>query len=431
MKKQKPLEVMILGAGNRGIYTYGELCKREDINMKVVAVAEPILERREKMKIEHNLSDYSCFETAEQAFKIPKFCDAVINSTPDRSHHKLSLLALNKGYNLLLEKPMASTPKDCVDILKAQEKTKKVLSVAHVLRYSPFFQKLSDLLSTTKLGKVLSFDLLEEVGYWHYAHSYVRGNWRRKNESGPIILTKCCHDLDIISCFIDDEVKSIFSRGSLKYFRNSNAPKGSTKRCIDDCKVKKICPYNAEKFYLSAKSPEDVRGAVNVISPVDKSLRARKEALKKGPYGRCVYKCDNNVCDNQEVLIRFKNGLTGRFTLISQGSEPTRKIKIYLERGEIQGDLSKGSIRLIKYSGLRGSDTIDSLEVSKRGGHGGGDEYLLKNFVKTINENNPKFNLTTIQKSLDSHLIAFAAEESRLKGRSVNFQTYKRKLGLK
>jgi predicted dehydrogenase len=429
--KKKPIEILVIGAGSRGMYTYGELIKREDINARIVAVADPSEEKRKKMAEEHAISVDRCFEDGLEALSKDKFCDAVLIATPDRTHHTLAIKALEKGYSLLLEKPMASNPSECVDILKAQKRVGNLVSVCHVLRYAPFFQEMKKLLDSPKLGKVLSVDLLEEIGYWHFAHSYVRGNWRKKKTSGPVILTKSCHDLDILTWLMESDVSSIASSGSLKYFRKANAPDGSKPRCIEDCMAKSVCPYNAERFYLNPKDPSEVKWPQNVISPVDKSLKARKKAITQGPYGRCVFGCDNDVCDNQEVLIRFRNGVKARFTLVAFGSNSTRKIRFYLENGEIHGDLSQGSIRVVTYKGSRGGDPIKKIEVSGRGGHGGGDEYLIKGFVKTLEKGDPQYNLTSAEMSLQGHLMCFAAEESRMRGKPVNFQTYKKKLGLK
>lgn len=425
------LEILVIGAGSRGRYTFGPLALKHNSGAKIVAVAEPNNEKREAMMKEHNIPEHRAYKSGEEALKKDKFCDAVIITTPDKTHYDLALLALGKGYHVLLEKPMATSPKECYEIVQAQKKSGGVLSVAHVLRYAPFFQEVKNLVDCKDLGEVLNIDLMEEIGYWHFAHSYVRGNWRKKRESGPIILTKCCHDMDILSWLIKDNIKSVFSTGSRKHFRKSNAPKGSTLRCVSNCKVKESCPYNAERFYLNVKDPENVIWPLNVISPVDLSLEARRKALETGPYGRCAFKCDNDVCDNQEVAIRFKNGLRARFTLTAFGSESTRKLRIYLEKGEIHGDLNAGSLRIVKYSGIRGKDEIKQIEFAAKGGHGGGDEPLFQSFIKTINNNNSDYNLTSAEASLQSHLLSFAAEDSRLDGKTINFSTYKKKLGIK
>lgn len=425
----KNLKVLIIGAGNRGMYTYGELSKREDILIEIVGVVEPIDEIREKMRINYNIPLDKCFKDYKEAFSIPNFCDAVIVATPDTKHYSITIEALKKGYHVLLEKPMSPFLEECVEIAKAHEESGKVLSLAHVLRYAPFFQQIKKIIDSKKLGKIITMDLIEEVGYWHYAHSYIRGNWRKKEESGPIILTKSCHDLDILFYLLGSEVKEVFSRGSLEYFKKENAPKGSTERCIENCTIKDKCPYNSEKFYLFEKDVFAIKWPTNVIS-LDNSIDSRKKALEIGAYGRCVFRCDNNVCDNQIVTLYFENHVRATFRLTAFGQKPTRKIKIFLEGGEINGDLSEGSIKIIEYCGSEKDNTLSYEKVSYLGDHGGGDEFLLKNFVKAILENDVSLNYTSARNSLNSHLLAFAAEESRIKNRIINFQEYKKKIGL-
>jgi hypothetical protein len=418
------LNLLVVGAGSRGRHVFGRFVSLPNSGAKIIAVAEPDQEKREAMAREHNIPRERMYETGEEALIQEKFSDGVIITAPDKTHYKLALNALNQGYHVLLEKPMATSPEECIEIVKAQKKSGKVLSVAHVLRYTPFFKEIKERVDSGELGKLLSLDLQEEVGYWHYAHSFVRGNWRKKSESGPVILTKCCHDMDIISWLIPEKITSVFSTGSRKLFRRSNSPKGSRDRCIQDCNIKRDCPYNAERFYLSETEEENVGWPINVISPVDFSIAARENALKNGQYGRCVYKCDNDVCDNQEVWIRFKNGLRARFTMTAMGSESTRKIKLHFEKGEIHGDLGLGSIRIVKYSGVRRKDDIRQIDLDTKGGHGGGDEHMFQSFIKTIEKNNSDYNLTSAEASLQSHLLSFVAEDSRLNGKIINFPIY-------
>ena len=318
---------------------------------------------------------------------------------------------------------------ECIDIVKSQEDSGKVLSLAHVLRYAPFFQQIKKIIDSNKFGKIISMDLLEEVGYWHFAHSFVRGNWSKKDNSGPVILTKSCHDLDIINYLIKSHVKEIFSEGSLEYFKKDNAPVGSTERCIQDCAVKDKCPYNAERFYLFEKDTSIIKWPVNVIS-LDKGIDSRKKALEKGPYGKCVFRSDNDVCDNQTVYLHFEDNTKVTFRLTAFGQKPTRKIKIYFEYGEINGDLAEGSIRTTTYGGLENENIISYEKLSYVGGHGGGDEFLLKNFVMAILNNDESLNYTSARDSLESHLLAFAAEESRINKKVIDFKEYKKSLGL-
>ncbi len=431
-KEKEPVRAMIIGAGQRGMDKYGELAKRADINMRIVAVAEPDEGKRRKMQEQHLLSDDSCFESGEEALRKNKFCDAVIIATPDRTHHKLVISALKRGYDILLEKPMATSSKQCIDILKTQQKYGNVLSVAHVLRYSPFSQKIKEIIDSGELGRLLKVNHSENVGYWHFAHSYVRGNWRRKDESGPVILTKCCHDLDLLSWFIGGKIKAVSSEGDLVYFKRSGAPEGSTLRCTEDCKNKQDpkkggCCYNAERFYLNEEDPDKVAWPVSVISPLDRSLTARRKALREGPYGKCVYRCDNDVCDQQRVSINFSNNVVATFDLSAFGKNSTRRMKLQFDKGEIHGDLSEGSIIIEKYTGFKGGAETTHIELGRLGHHGGGDEMLVKGFIKSVSMRDKDYNLTSAQQSLDSHLLAFAAEEARLKGRQVDYEKFRKK----
>ena len=421
------LEAMIIGAGVRGMDKYGKFAKDGVADMKVVSVVDIDDEKLVKMELEHDIPLHRCYHSWEQALSDPKFCDAVIISTPDETHRDISVAALRQGYNVLLEKPMATSPKECADIFLEQKTSGKIMSIAHVLRYAPFFQEIKEKIDSGEFGKIRSLDMLEEVGYWHFPHSYVRGNWRRKDESGPVILTKSCHDMDIINWLVNNTPESVFSTGSLNHFTEKNAPEGSTDRCVDDCKVKKTCPYNAERIYLDEKDPEKVRWPALVISPNDTTIEARKKTLEEGPYGRCVYRCDNDVCDNQEVNIQFENGVNVRFGLSPFGQQPTRKLNLYLENGEIHGDLFSGKMSILKYTGMGWHDEPEEIDVSGKGkgGHGGGDLLLVRDFITAVKNKDEAANLTSAEKSLDGTLLSFAAEESRLSGKEINFDDYK------
>ncbi len=424
---KEELNVLIIGAGNRGMYVYAELSKRKDIPIKVSGVAESDPEKLEKMRNLYNIPEELCFKSGKDALLQKRDFDAVIIASPDYTHYELTLMSLNNGYHVLLEKPMSHSPKQCIEIVKAQEKSGKVLSLAHVLRYAPFFQEIKKMIDEKTLGEVQTIDLLEEVGYWHFAHSYVRGNWSKESESGPIILTKSCHDLDILNYLIESDIETVYSTGSLNYFKINNSPPKSTKTCIEKCSVKNTCPYNAERFYLFEKDPLKVGYPANVIS-LEKTIESRKKALKNGPYGKCVFKCNNDVCDNQVVVLNFKNKVRVNFRISAFGQEPIRKIKIYFGNGEINGNLTEGSIRITKYGGTKDKDTLKQEYTNFFGGHGGGDFFLLKNFVQLILGENKKLNLSSAQLSLDSHLLAFAAEKSRKENIIIDYENYKKEI---
>jgi predicted dehydrogenase len=424
----KKLNCLIIGAGDRGTL-FGKIALHYDAT--IVAIAELDEKRRDLIADQYDISSDRIFESGEKALNSGLPFDVVVITTQDKSHFKLAKLALQKGYNVLLEKPMATDPEDCINLIKEQEKSGKNLAIGHVLRYAPFFQTIKKIINSGDLGKVLNIDITENIGYWHFAHSYVRGNWRKESESSPIVLAKSCHDLDIIAWLANSTPKTVYSRGSLDLFKKENAPKTSKKRCTEDCPVKD-CIYDARRFYL--KHGITVNWPYSTISPENLTEAGREKAINEGSYGRCVFKCDNDVCDNQDVIIEFENGVKSNFALRSGGETSTRKILIQCERGEISGNLSRGKINFITYAGRKDEGVEKEIDTQQLGSHGGGDPLLVKDFFENIRSQSNKATLTSAQESLQSHLIAFAAEESRKSGKHgkvINFKEYLKKLGLK
>lgn len=421
------LHCLVVGAGDRGTL-FGNFVGA--YGAKIVAIADPSSKMRELMAETNDVPVEMTFESGEEALSSKLPFDVVYIATPDKTHFKLAKLALDNGYNVLLEKPMALKPKQCIALIKAQQKSEKNLTICHVLRYSPFFQTIKLIADSGDLGKIISINLTEDVGYWHFAHSYVRGNWRKESESAPILLAKSSHDLDIIAWLADSIPLTVFSNGSLKVFKKENAPKTSSDRCID-CPIKD-CLYDARKFYLDHKPP--VRWPYTVISPEDTSEEGRLSAITGGPYGRCAFKCDNDVLDNQDVLMEFENGIRTNFSLRCGGEKTSRRIVIQFERGELSGNLSRGKINKIKYTGRRDEGIVEEIDTGALGGHGGGDAILLKNFFDSIRSQNYQGSLTSAQQSLQSHLIAFAAEKSRKSsklGKVIDFKRYLKDQGVK
>ena len=416
----KKLKTLIIGAGERG-NAFVSYIDSSELNVQITGVADPIKERREILAKNYSIPENRSFETGEEALKEKEDYDVVYIATPDKTHTRLAILALEKGYNVLLEKPMATNPKECAQIVESQKKSGKSLAVCHVLRYAPFFQKIKSIVSSGELGKIKSIDITEKVGYWHFPHSFVRGNWRKESESGPTILTKSCHDMDIISWLMESEPKSVFSEGGLKYFKKENAPENSADRCVD-CPIED-CVFDARKLYLDHEEP---RFPHNAISIEDQSEEGREKAIKEGPYGRCAWKCDNDVADTQEVIIEFEDGTRATFSLRWGGEEMTRKMNIQFEKGEINGDLFSGQLRKTIYSGRRSENEIIEIGTRMLGSHGGGDPILIQGFIDSITSNNPQHNLTSAEKSLRSHLLAFAAEESRKSKKIISFKKYKK-----
>lgn len=419
MSKQKTL--IVIGCGGRG-RGYAKIGKEME-NFRVVAVAEPIEDRRLDMQKTHGLSDEDCHLTWETLLAKPKMADAAIIATMDRDHLAPALAAIEKGYDLLLEKPMSWCPEECEAICRAaKEKGVKVL-VCHVLRFTPFFKALKRIIDEGQLGKVINIQHLESVGNVHQSHSFVRGNWSNSDESSCMILQKSCHDMDILAWLVGKNCLQVQSFGSLSYFREENAPAGAPARCIDGCPVADTCPYNAVKLYLDDKKNDWFRrAATQKIEPTDADV---EQALRTTNYGKCVYRSSNNVVDHQVVNLAFEDDVTVSFTMSAFG-KGGRFIRIMGTKGELTATMSDPIIRLydfetketreINVSDMATDDTIV-------GGHGGGDHGIMKALYEVLTVGHSA-GVCEIDETCRNHMIAFAAEKSRLEGRVVSLSEY-------
>lgn len=406
------VKVALIGAGLRGI-NYMDYALQHPHEMEVVAVAEPNRQRREQFQERHGLEDAACFENWNDFFTAPKVADAVFICTQDKQHFEPTMRALETGYHVLLEKPMSPDPEECIRMGEMASQAGLVFSICHVLRYAPFFSTIKELLEREAIGRLMSIQHNENVGYWHQAHSFVRGNWRRTEDSSPMILAKSCHDLDMLLWLADSDCVRVSSFGSLGHFTAAQAPAGAPKRCLDGCPVQDECLYYAPDHYLT----EDTNWPTSAISD-DMSYDARYQALLEGPYGRCVYHCDNDVVDHQVVNMEFANSVTVAFTMSAFTRDVSRTIKLMGTRGEIRGAMEKNEIEIIHF----GSGKVERISFADRGGHvghGGGDMGLIKDFLRLVQTGGNNQGLTSASRSVQSHLMAFAAEQSRVDGRII------------
>ncbi|MDR2201850.1 MAG: Gfo/Idh/MocA family oxidoreductase [Clostridiales bacterium] len=405
------MKIAVIGFGSRGsLYTrlYADLGVTE-----IAAVCDIRRERLDVAKQRYGLSDDRLFLSDAEFFAKGKLADLYIVATPDACHKAHALAALKLGADLQLEKPIARSPGDCNQIYRAAKKLGRKIFVCHVLRYAPFFSQIKRELNGGRYGRVSTVDMTENVAYWHQAHSYVRGNWRDTDKSSPMIVAKCCHDLDILAWLINERCKAVSSMGSLDYFKAENAPEGSAQRCLE-CTVKD-CPYNAERYYIGEcvdKNYFDWPVDVLAVNPTRESVY---EALKTGPYGRCVFKCDNNAVDHQVADMLFESGATAHLTMTAFSKDCYRKIHVHCQKGEIYGDMRDNKLVCNIFGGE--SKIIDTAKSGGDGGfgHGGGD-YLLVKDIAGLYAGQEATALTDIENSMQSHIIGFAAEKSRLNG---------------
>jgi predicted dehydrogenase len=403
------LKIAIIGAGCRG-RGYADIIASHFKQAKVVAVAEPREHYRTTMAQKHSIKPEFCFNDWKHLAQQQKLADAVIIATPDNEHTEPAIAFANLGYHILLEKPMAQTEQQCRDIVQAVIKNNIIFAVCHVLRYTSYTQHLKSIIDSGLIGDIISVQHLEPLGYWHQAHSYVRGNWRNEHESTFMLLAKSCHDLDWLRYIVGCRCNKISSFGSLKHFTAAQKPNNASSRCID-CGYETQCPYSAKKIYMARALRGEFEWPVDIIT-TDLTIEGVEKALRDGPYGRCVYACDNDVVDNQIVSMFFENAVTGVFTMTAFTKASDRKTRIFGSRGEIYGN---GSI-IKRHDFL--SDKTTEIDVNKSDGtintgHGGGDFGLIKSFITALTKNDKSYILSGPSETLESHLMVFAAEKAR------------------
>jgi predicted dehydrogenase len=407
----KKISVIIAGAGGRG-YTYASFAREAPERMEVIGVAEPRQEYRDKMVREFSIPKENIFSTWQEMAKKEKFADAVIIATQDSMHREPAEAFAARGYHILLEKPMAPTEEDCLAITRAFKDPSKVYAVCHVLRYTPFTKKLKEIIDSGAIGDVVSLQRLEPVGYNHQAHSFVRGNWRNEEESSFMLLAKSCHDLDWINYIMGVPCTRVSSFGSLKHFRKEEKPEGSTDNCLS-CPLEKQCAYSAKRFYLNLLKSGRTGGFLGVLTQ-DFTEQGILKALK-GPYGRCVYACDNDVVDNQVVAMEFEGGRTANFTMTAFTKMQHRMTHIFGTKGHIYGD---GEIitlfDFLTEETTRYDTTAGGPDAGS--GHGGGDFGLMDAFVNAVSQEDPSLVLSGPFETFASHKLVFRAEKSRKEG---------------
>ncbi|MDO4332494.1 MAG: Gfo/Idh/MocA family oxidoreductase [Eubacteriales bacterium] len=407
----KKITAIVLGAGSRG-HAYADYSLSCPEELEIVGVAEPDEKKRTLFADQYHIPVERCFADWQEILQQPQMADAAFVCTLDHMHTQPAIQALKKGYHVLLEKPMSNKKEECLAIAQAAEESGKVLTVCHVLRYTSFYQTIKKLIETDAVGEVVTVDQIENVGYWHQAHSFVRGNWRNSDQTSIMILQKSCHDLDIISWLIDKPCTWVSSFGRLSHFTKENWPQGAPDNCMKGCPYSEECLYYAPKIYLTGKKT----WPVDVIT-TDLTEEGIKKALQEGPYGRCVYACDNNVVDHQVVNLEYEGGATATFTMTAFGADITRQLKIMGTKGQIMGDLDKEQICLQRFGEKEPEQIVPERGIADQFGHGGGDYGIVKNFIGLVNGNGD--NLTSAKASLQSHLMCFAAEQSRLEHRAI------------
>jgi predicted dehydrogenase len=415
----RPVELVMVGAGNRGHLAYGAFAERNPEVAKFVAVVEPDDARRARFANAHRIPAERQFQSWEDIAGRSPLAPALINATLERHHRASTLALLAAGYEMLLEKPIAPTAGECLEIASAAESRGRLLQIAHVLRYAPFFVALREIITSGRLGAIVSVDWRENLVYWHFAHSYVRGNWGNTAQAGPMILTKCCHDLDLL-VWIFGRCEQLSSSGSLTHFTHDAVGPEIPDRCTDGCPIAEACPYFAPRVYLDRLREDPASFAVAAIT-LDRTPEGVMRALETGPYGRCVYRSDNDAVDHQVVLMRFAGGLSVSLTMQGASHIEGRTIRIDGTRATLLANEARGEMEIHDHRTGQAERIARPRGV---GGHGGGDDGLIRAFVGAINGDRASV-LTSAREAVASHLMAFAAEQARVTGDSVDMDRYR------
>ncbi|MBQ7195160.1 MAG: Gfo/Idh/MocA family oxidoreductase [Bacteroidales bacterium] len=413
-KVSRTLKVAIVGAGNRG-RVYARYAQSYPAAMKVVAVSDINPERLEAMSDTHGVVESRRFGDFHEILSAGKIADAMIIALPDDLHYECCMKALDLGYDVLVEKPIAQTALQCKAIDSKTRKTGRVVGTCHVLRYAPYFIAMKETMRSGMIGDVVSVQHMEPIQYAHMAHSYVRGNWRDSKATTPIILAKSCHDLDIIKWMLEKKCVSISADGSLTHFKAENAPAGAPLRCTDGCPHEATCPYSALDIYVRRKAH---LGVFDLKNPRDEEEILRK--MRDSWYSRCVYHCDNDQPDHYVTEMLFEDGVTASFSMEAFAPEGGRRTRIMGTKGYIEGDMSKFVVTDFRSSRRKVWDVrVDEIPEYKGSGHGGGDYALLRDFLEAVDAQDVSKLSSNISASIESHLMGFAAERSRLQGKKV------------
>ena len=469
---------ILIGAGNRGMTTYGNYALRFPRKLNFIAVAEPITYRRDKFAKLHNIPLERCYDSWEPILREDKFADVVFVCTQDQMHVEPTLEALDKGYDILLEKPMAHTLEGCYKIVERVRTTGRTLGVCHVLRYTAFFSTIKNTIREGSLGNLINISHRENVSWYHMAHSFVRGNWQNASESSPMILAKCCHDLDLLYWMVEALPKKISSFGSLLHFKSINAPKNSPDYCVEGCPIEDTCLYYAPRIYIDIvpitqileKSERTLfkflsnlrrnhKGILNILSKPIKLLESlrywrdwpveplysglpeeasedyadatKMRILRTSPYGRCVYKCNNNVVDHQLVNIEFENNVTANLIMHGFSEREGRTLRIDGTKATLIGEFFDSGQKITIYDHFTGTSKVifsEKLSIDYSG-HGGGDFSLIDSFLETLTNPEKSQPLTNADETIESHLMAFAANKSREKNAIIEMDEFRMKVG--
>lgn len=407
------VKIVVIGAGNR-TNKYMEYAKRHPERLELVSVVEPVEIRRRNMAERFGLKMEDCYASIDDFFAAKVEADAVLIGTPEDKHFEPTMRSIDAGYHVLLEKPIAQTKEECLAIQQNAHRQGVVVGVCHVLRFHPYFMKIKEVVDSGALGEIISINHYAEINIDRMTHSYVRGLWSQSKKTNPMLIAKCCHDIDFLLWVAGSKCRRVSSFGSLRWFREERAPEGSAERCID-CNVEKQCPYSAVNLYKERKEwirNFDVPEGRTIDDVIDEELRS-------GRFGRCVHHCDNDVVDNQILNMELENGTLISFVVNAFTRNDFRGTHIKLTHGEIDGNETTLRVRRFRDNE---EQVFDFSDLCSQPFHAGADLNIVEEFVNSITRSANGILSSTIDSSIESHVVCYEAETSRLTGQTIEIK---------
>ncbi len=406
------ITAVLVGLGHRGV-GYATYVDSHPDELQIVGVAEPDEVRRSRYAERFDVPLENCFGTAAELAAVERFADIAINGTMDEIHVETTVPLLEAGYDVLLEKPIAPNEKQLRILEDAVKRTGQKVVICHVLRYAPFYAAIKARVADGEIGDIMHIHTTENVSYHHMAVAFIRGKWNRE-ETNPMLLAKCCHDLDLI-CWMKSGIQptKVASFGGRHFFTTENAPEGSAPHC-SDCSIERECEYSAIRHHVDNGmwSFYALAGEANYERGLEVDEDARRTHVTNSDYGRCVWHCDNDVVDRQSVIVEFEDGCVATHDMVTNSAKGTRRIQLTGTKGDIFGDMVTGKFTISKPGAVSGSEAIvEEIDVNMQGDlHGGGDMRLVADFLSVIRGEGGSLSTTTLSDSINSHLIAYAAD---------------------
>ena len=430
----RKIKAAVLGCGDRGS-RYAAYSLEEPEELEIIAATDINPLKLSQFKEKYFLKDDMLFPDLNGFLAKKPECDIVINCTMDEAHYETTMALLKAGYNVLLEKPITAVPAELAALGKEAERRNRSVIVCHVLRYTPFYSRIKNIIDSGKTGSIISMQMNEHVWYGHFVNAYVRGKWRSEKECGSgLLLAKCCHDTDLM-CWLNNNSapEKVSSFGTRNFFRKENAPENSTEYCYN-CPHRGTCMFDAYKMELEKDFIPFYTWA-GIGKPLDEITEEdKREFLKHDVYGQCVFKTDMDLVDKQCVSVQFENGSLATLTVVGGTSKAGRHLHIICEYGEIVGYIEDNKFILREFDkvNITHKDTLIDLSVPQAeeekdnsvAGHYGGDYYIMRDLVRFLNGEKTSVATTVIEDSVNGHLICYAAEKSRKTDRAVYLKEF-------